>query len=116
MNLTMLEMAVLEKMCEGTPREADALRCQIENAEVLERQNTGHGFFTTIRPVDTAYLITTRVIDGVFANLEKLNNPMVFVLFMTDGIIDVLEGAAVDENTSNLDFNAMEFKFTVGLI
>jgi hypothetical protein len=107
--LTALEIAVLEAMCESTPGEADALRCQIENAEVLKRENTGHGFLTRMKPKKSTYLIKTRVISRVAGKLEGFDNPMLFALFMQDGQISLLDGSAVDEDTSNADFTTIKF-------
>jgi len=35
---------------------------------------------------------------------------MVFVLFSREGKLDMLEGAAVDEDTADVDFFSAEFK------
>jgi hypothetical protein len=109
MNTTPLEKAVLEAMCDRTPNEADALRSQIETTTVLDRTNTGVGFYTKLKPTNSDKLLTNRVIGGVFANVAGLDNPVAFLLFTKDGHVDLLEGAATDESTATIDFAVARF-------
>lgn len=109
MNITPLERAVLEAMCIRMPGEADALRSQMGTAVVLNRTNTGVGFYTTFEPRYPKQPLTNRVIGDVFARVTGLANPVSFLLFTKDGRIDFLEGAATDEGTTKINFAVAPF-------
>ena len=52
----------------------------------------------------------SRSIGNVFAKIDGMQNPMTFLLFMKNGLIDTLEGAAIDEGTANIDFSIARFE------
>jgi hypothetical protein len=52
----------------------------------------------------------SRTISNVFAEINGMKNPMAFVLFIRDGKIATVEGAATDDDTSNVDFSHARFK------
>jgi hypothetical protein len=90
--LNALEKAVLEQM----RQKADGLAEQINQATVERRNNTGVGFYTKLRIEKRERPVESGVLGGVYAHVKGLNHPMTFVLFMKDGVIDTLEGAAVE--------------------
>jgi hypothetical protein len=51
-----------------------------------------------------------QTIGDVASQLEGLNNPMVFLVFIKNGYVDFLEGAAVEDSTVGLDFAQAKFK------
>ena len=108
--LNELENAVLQAMCEREDSYPVALRSQIKSAEVASRQNTGAGFYTCLKLDQSLALLEQKVFDNVFAKISGLNNPMTFVLFVRDGKIDTLEGASVEDNTTDIDFETVRFK------
>jgi hypothetical protein len=111
MTLNNLERAVLQVICASRPEIAPALDEQLENIEVSARENTNAGFFTTMRPTRTKTPIKEpRVIGNVFAKIAGMQNPMTFALFIKDGLIDALEGAAIDESTADIDFSIAKFE------
>ena len=67
-----LELAALAVICEGQPDIGDRLRGLLATARMSERENTGHGFFTsfevdkTIPPIDWPL----RMVDGPNAEVK----------------------------------------------
>jgi hypothetical protein len=111
MTLNSLERAVLHQIGAATPEIAMALNEQLEGVVVSKRENTNAGFFTTLQTRNVKTTIKqARAIGNVFARIEGLQNPMTFVLFIKDGLIDMLEGAAIDENTSEINFSTVRFE------
>jgi hypothetical protein len=109
-NLNKIERAVLEVMIERNPTESAALRAQLRSATVDSRTNTGAGFYSYFRVASSNALVSVRVIDDVFANIDGLDNPVVFVLFTKDGYIQMLEGATIEESSKDIDFSQVEFE------
>jgi hypothetical protein len=107
-DLTLLESAILRAMCARHP-EADALEAQIIIARVESRNNTGAGFYSRLCVDERTKKVHTKFITNVFAKIDGLKNPMAFVLFMRFGLIDTLEGAAVEESTIGVDFLNVDF-------
>jgi len=106
-----LERAVLRAIRLARPEVAVALDEQLDGVLVASRENTDVGFFTKLQPCRTTTLIEgARSIGNVFAKIQGMQNPMTFVLFIKSGLIDTLEGAAVDESTSDIDFSTVGFQ------
>jgi hypothetical protein len=111
MTLNSLEKAVLQQIRVSRPEIALALDEQLEDVAVYKRENTNAGFFTSLQPRNTKTLIKqARAIGDVFAKVEGLQNPMTFVLFIKEGLIDMLEGASIDEGTSDINFSTVRFE------
>lgn len=105
LRLTDLERVALSEIAKQHP----ALAPQIAAATVLERENTGCGFFTTLA-VDrsaAAAVHGDRVIGRVWLDIRGLENPMTFLAFMEDGFINCLEGATVDDRTDHIDLDSL---------
>jgi hypothetical protein len=111
MTLNPLENAILQAIRAAKPEVAVALDEQLDAVIVTSRENTGAGFFTTMRPLNTKTLISqTGAMGNIFAKIAGMRNPMTFVLFIKDGVIDTLEGASIDESTAAVDFSAVKFE------
>lgn len=111
MTLNPLETAILQAIRAAKPEIASALDEQLRDVVVISRKNTGAGFFTIMRPSNAKTLIPqTRPIGNIFAKVAGMRDPMTFVLFINDGIIDTLEGASIDESTVAVDFSAVKFE------
>jgi hypothetical protein len=99
--LNAFERAVLEKLLDGNNPVLAALRAQLDSAEVSSRKLTGVGFFTHLkvdRSVERAPTPRPRIqILYVGAEISGLKRGASFVLFVTDGYLDVLEGFSYDE-------------------
>ncbi len=112
---TSFETAALRAIFSETPEFAAALERQFELAEVNERENTGGGFFTTMRVHDETLAIDCpRVLgDQVYAQVNGLNYGFGMILFMESGLMHLLEGYAVGpECTSLLDLEKLLFSIS----
>jgi len=111
MTLSELEKAILREIRIIRPDIARALDEQLEDMIVVSRENTNAGFYTTLRPQKVSTLIKqSRTVGNVFAKIQGMQNPMTFVLFIKDGLVHMLEGASIDEDTSNIDFSTVKFE------
>ena len=107
-SLNELEKAVLEQMRRKTV--LDGLAEQIKEAMVERRNNTGAGFYTKLKTKKGTELIENTMLTGAYAHVTGLNHPMAFVLFVKDGMIDTLEGAAVEDSAVSIDFSRVRFE------
>ncbi len=82
---------------------------QIASLDVVRRENTGAGFYTYFGGLRSGPPIKSRTISNVYGDVAGLKHSMVFVLFSREGKVDVLEGAAVDDDTAKVDFSTAEF-------
>jgi len=110
-----LEKSVLEEILRQVPcNQTRSLREQIDGASVVSRENTGAGFFTQLRVGKTARPIEAKVIGDVRADIEGFAQPMLFLLFLRDGVIYQLEGATITDNTVGVDFSNIRFSRDYG--
>jgi hypothetical protein len=110
---TNLEVAALRAIFLETPELAPALERQIEAAEVSDRENSGSGFFTTIRVADDAPAVDSPSVLGYAtqAHISGLEDGFGFVLYIKAGKLHMLEGFAWGpENTHDLDLTALQFE------
>lgn len=109
MPVNALEKAVLQAVCQSALNVAD-LEAQLKGVLARSRENTGVGFYTKLQPNGAAKSIRNEVIGGVFAKIKGLENPMTFVLYIHNGYVDILEGAATEGCTTEIDFSRVEFE------
>ena len=99
--LTDLERAVLEKLLAGSHPVLHSLREQLRACRVKEREFTGCGFFCFLecdRSVSAARTTSeTLTLGDVDAEISGLNHGAGFVLFVTRGYLDNLEGYSFEE-------------------
>ncbi|MGO9674695.1 MAG: hypothetical protein ACLPSF_11110 [Methylocella sp.] len=97
--LNFLETSILEKMLSGAGEPFSTLRKQYLVSEVAKREFAGAGFFTHFRvPTDAPRLDNENMhIGDVSADVAGLESGVGFVLFIQEGLIDVLEGYSYDE-------------------
>lgn len=99
--LNAFERAVLEKLLDGNHPVLATLRAQLNSCQVSSREFTGVGFFTNLkvdRSVKAAPTSQPRIhVRGVGGNISGLKHGAGFVLFVTDGYLDFLEGFSYDE-------------------
>ncbi len=105
-----LEKAVLAEMIPHAAADQFSLKEQLRGASVLSRNNTGAGFYTKLRPKKCTKPVEAKVIGNVFADIKGLNHPMAFILFIRNGMVDTLEGAATDDSTIGVDFSNVQFE------
>ena len=99
--LTEFEYAALDKLLAGNHPVLSVLRAQLASAKVSSREFTGVGFFTNLRidrSLPPALIGCSRIqIRDVGGKIKGLKHGVGFVLFITDGYIDFLEGFTYDE-------------------
>jgi hypothetical protein len=111
--LTDLEVAALRAIFLETPELALALERQLETLAVIKRENSGHGFFTTMRVADNALAVDSPSVLGLatHARIGGLEHGFGFILFMRGGKLHMLEGFAYSpESTHELDLAALQFE------
>ena len=97
------ELAVLAKFLAGDDERLRSTRSQLDGLRVAKRELTGVGFMTTFAklgppPQPGAGEVQFTDVD---ATIEGVEHGAGFVLYLTDGQIDVLEGYTYDEPWPN---------------
>lgn len=112
MDFTKLELAALRAIFSETPDLAAGLERQLAAASVTERENSGGGFFTTIRVPDDLPRVNSPKVLGLetHAHIQGMEHGLGFVLFMKDGALDMLEGYALAGSTAALDLTDLLFE------
>jgi len=97
--LSLLEKGVLEKFLCGDFPEIIRLRLQIEKCLVVKRELTGFGFYTTFSvPGDIPQVSGANAkLGDVVGEIEGLRDGAGFLLYIVNGVIDMLEGYSFDE-------------------
>jgi hypothetical protein len=110
-NFTRLERAVLEAILRMHPHDRAALEAQFVNARVVNRENTGAGFYThfTIARDGSAAINGERIRRGPSATIEGLQHGMGFILWLADGFADCLEGYSYGESTIYMSLENASF-------
>ena len=94
------EHLVMKKLLDGDTEELEILRAQYRHAKVTERKFSGVGFFSTFKIDEKSLKVTgksTIRLTDIHAQCDELEHGMGFVLLVSDGMIDELEGATYDE-------------------
>jgi hypothetical protein len=112
MAFTELEEAALRSIFSETPELAAGLERQLADATVIERENSGAGFFTTIRVLEDAPRMESPKVLGyeTHAHINGMEYGLGFVLFMEEGALHMLEGYALAGSTSALDLLNLRFE------
>jgi hypothetical protein len=95
-----LERQVMEAMLRGDHPTLFTLRAQLAVAKVVGRDLTGVGFFTRFHVPSSAVRLSpprSPIVADVFATVEGLKHGAGFLLFVTDGVLDTLEGYTLDD-------------------
>ena len=98
--LNEMEQRALEMLLAGDNEELAVLRAQLNAAAIVRREFTGVRFFTYLAvPAGLARLKgrARLVLDDVYAEVAGLQHDAGFLLFVSDGAIDVLECCIVDD-------------------
>ena len=105
-DLSALERDVIATILSPDHPVMNALRRQFERCQVASREITGVGFFTNLSvptDVEPAPVKPGRLdLGDVTATIEGLENGAGFVLFVQDGVLDVLEGFSYTEPWTDL--------------
>ncbi len=104
--LSLLERDVIAAILAPDHPVMNALRRQVERCQVASRQMTGVGFITELDVATDAAPAPVKPgrmdLGDVTATIEGLEHGAGFVLFVQDGVLDVLEGFAYAEPWSDL--------------
>lgn len=101
MNLTLLEKAVLEMMIEDSGEHFETIKQQLAAASIGRREFSGVGFFSHFIVQSSATInrdLPDMELKNVGAEFPDLKHGAGFVLFIRDGVINMLEGFTYDEN------------------
>ena len=107
MPLNEFEKAVLEQMLrQASGNLLPLLRKQIKGASVVKPQEYRCGFFfTELKVKQVSKSIEGKVIQNACADIEGFDQPILFLLFLRDGVIHQMEGATIDDSTVDIDFS-----------
>jgi hypothetical protein len=116
LNFTPLERAVLGAICEMHLANRAALEAQLSTAAVLNRENTGAGFYTgfVVERVSGGAIGGERSRAGPQATIHGLAHGMGFILWLKEGYVDCLEGYAYGESTIGIDLDHVSFEIVHG--
>jgi hypothetical protein len=90
-HLTPLENAVIEAILRGTPQSEQCLLEQLRHSELGSRELNGYGFFTTL--VIPEHVPRCPDLDTTLHASSLVDHQLCgFILWITDGKIDFLEG------------------------
>ena len=88
-----IERAVLEAAAHDYHTAADGLREQLTAAQVTKFENTGAGFFSTVRvPPEAPRLTDKSPLDAATASIGSIEHGMSFLLFLEGGHVSLIEG------------------------
>jgi hypothetical protein len=105
-----IERAILEAAACDYPASADVLREQIATAQVINFENTGVGFFSTVEVARKARPLTNdSPLDAATGSIASLPHGMGFLLFLEDGYVSTIEGYTYVDSTVDLDFETVAF-------
>lgn len=110
-----LELAVLSAIFHETPDLIEQLQRQLAKAVVLERQNTGLGFLTTISVSDDSDAIQGPQTLGyaTYAQIDGLKYGLGFALLLKKGVLHLLDSHSCGgEDTTGLDFSDAKFQIS----
>ena len=89
-----LERKALEMLLAGDHPSLVVLREQLAVVDVQDREFSGVGFFTELRVPPSAARLDGRprlIIGDVYAEVSGLEHPVGFLLFVSEGALDMLE-------------------------
>ncbi|MBC7352067.1 MAG: hypothetical protein H5U08_06885 [Thermogutta sp.] len=121
MGITDLERRVVEMLLSGNHSTLETLRAQFAVSEVSQREFTGVGFFTHFAiPPDAPRVAGKRSfqLGDVHADIPGLRLGADFILFITEGAIDFLEGFTHgdDQWPETVDTFRLTYVHTVGAV
>ena len=110
-NLWPIEQAVLEAAANDYQASAEALHEQITAAQVTDFENTGAGFFSTVRVSPEAPpLIDKSPLDAATGSVGSVEHGMGFLIFLENGYVSLIEGYTYgDVSTVGVDFESVTF-------
>jgi hypothetical protein len=113
---TLIERAVLNAICEMCATDRIALEAHLATSTILDRRNTGAGFFTdfVVQQASSAAIGGERLRAGPTAQIDGLEHGMGFILWLKDGYANCLEGYSYEESTVEIAFERVSFEILRG--
>jgi hypothetical protein len=109
-----IEREVLEVTAAEYPASAEALRQQIDTAQVANFKNSGAGFFSDLVVATDAPLLTEKSpLDGAYGSVVGIEHGMGFIVFLKDGRLSMIEGYCNgNASTTDIDFSKVVYELT----
>jgi hypothetical protein len=107
-----IERAALEAATQDDAAIEDSLTRQIQAASVVNFENSGAGFFSTIAVTGEVPALpeSSPLKGGAVGNVDGIEHGMGFILFVENGRLSLLEGYCHgDASTTGVDFQTVEF-------
>jgi hypothetical protein len=97
--LNEVEKRALEMLLAGEDDRLAVLRSQLKGVSVARRELSGAGFFTHLSvPAHLPRVPSKQLVIGdLYSEVAGLQHPAGFLLFVTDGTLDLLECFTVDD-------------------
>ena len=107
-----IERAVLEAAAHDYGAAAEGLRKQLAAAQVTDFENTGAGFFSTVKvSADAPRLTEKSPLDAATASVGSIEHGMGFLVFLENGYVSLIEGYTCgDVSTEVVDFASVHFE------
>jgi hypothetical protein len=116
-DLTPFEKTVMRAFLDGAEPVLSILREQFERIDVVKREFTGAGFYTTFTvAAGVLRLPGNRSFNlaDVLADISGLKMGASFVLFVRNGLLDMLEGCSYGEESWPPEITTFEVGYLVG--
>jgi len=106
-----IERAALEAAAHDYQTLADVVREQIAAAQVSDFENTGAGFFSTLKVSPEAPRLPDKSpLDAATGAVGNIEHGMGFLLFVENGYVSLIEGYVYgDVSTVRIDFETVNF-------
>jgi hypothetical protein len=107
-----IERQALEITAGGYPASAEALRQQIDTAQVVSFRNSGAGFFSNLMVAADVLLLTEKSpLNGAYGNVLGIEHGMGFIVFLKDGRLSMIEGYCNGPvSTAEIDFSCAVYE------
>ena len=111
MDFSLLEREALRALCCYWKEKYPALTKQVDAVRIVNRVNTGGGFFTDLNvdPNGIPRLTGPSPINGHYVRIQGLEHAIGLILYFKDGYLNLLEGYSV-EDTSEINFSLACFE------
>jgi hypothetical protein len=107
-----IERQVLEITAAEYPASADALRRQMDTAQVVSFENSGAGFFSNIAVAADAPLVGEKGhLNAGYGSVCGIEDGMGFIVFLKEGRLSLIEGYCNSSGpTNDIDFSRAAFE------
>ena len=107
-----IEREVLEIAAAEYPASAEALRRQIDTAQVISFENSGAGFFSNLAIApDAPPLSDKSPLGNAYGSVSGVEGGMGFLVWLNHGHLSVIEGYCYGSGpTEDIDFSRVVFE------